>query len=258
MISDNSFSFVYEDDDDCINAKKSNKRGHSYNPVFEFNVPNLNTNNNIINIKENDKFVENKKRKIDDLNNSNHCNQYCKKFKYNQHIIVPNIIMKQVHLTKFNLNNIINELKVIKLIKPNSKIPLSINKDYLDLFNNSYQIPTLLFLFDYSTLSYLRNFEAFKDKNINIIGITPNYDYFNEQSYPIIIDNNGEFIKNLNMRDPLGGGIYPIPSIFLFNSSNEEVLRIKLGYDYNIYYDSTVQGNLQNVLLQCINYVCKS
>lgn len=94
-------------------------------------------------------------------------------------------------------------------------------------------------------------------KNIQIIGITPEYRYYNNQSYPIILDTNGKVSKALNIRNPLGGGIYPIPSMFLFDRHKQELMRIKLGYDQGVFYDSSLKNNLLSVLMACVDYTLK-
>ncbi|KAG0683539.1 hypothetical protein C6P40_000051 [Pichia californica] len=262
MIGNNSFSFIYEDEDDCINAPRGIKREYNnrrnvISPLIQYQQNhvtfNLNTEDNEIS----DIDVGSKRKRLDSPSNFGICSTNFKKSKIannnNDNQLIPNIVIKQSNFEKSNFNDVLNNIKEIKFIQPNSQIQSVINSINSDLIYDK-NIPLLIFLFDYSTISYLKMFEIFKNKNIKIIGITPRFEYYNEQSFPIIIDENGEISKLLNIRDPVGGGIYPIPSIFLFDSFKDEIFRIKLGYDFNIYYDSTIKGNLQNVLFEGIEY----
>lgn len=247
MICDNSFAFIYEDDDDCIHAQRGVKRGH----MSELQTP-LSTYNHtheLYNHKESQDNVGSKRRRMNNTADSGICRNL-KKPKTGQ--IIPEIVIKQAHLEKSDLKNVFETFLGMEYLPPKCGNKTSMNRESADFFNN--KISVLLFLFDCSNFSYLKFFEMFPQKNVKVIGITPAFNYYNEQSYPIVLDKHGEIAKQLHIRNPLGGGIYPIPSIVLFDPSQTEIFRIKLGYDYNVYYDSSVEKNLQNVLIEGIDY----
>jgi hypothetical protein len=58
----------------------------------------------------------------------------------------------------------------------------------------------------------------------------------------------------MGIQSPVGGGIFPIPSIFMFDRYQKEVMRIMLGYDFNVYYGSNASNSLQKVLADTVDY----
>ncbi|TID30281.1 hypothetical protein CANINC_001161 [Pichia inconspicua] len=116
-------------------------------------------------------------------------------------------------------------------------------------------LPVLLFLFTPSQIESLCFFDQLNGlTTISVVAVTPDFPFRNEHSFPIVLDRSGKLAKVLRVRDPLGGGIYPIPTVIVFDRHGEEVVRVQLGYDYQVYYDSSIENNLQTVLIDCINY----
>jgi hypothetical protein len=228
MISNDYFNFIYKNDDENISINKGLKR-------------NCQSVRATINDVKRRKLTEDKRE--DEF----------KKLEFLKNNPIPDIIIKQSCFEKINFSSVRQIFMGLSCIWPNSNKMYKVTDQNLN-FHNDHQMPILLFLFDYSNLTYLKFFEIFKSKNIRIIGITPEFNYFNHESFPIILDNAGKIAKLLKMRNPLGGGVFPIPSIFLFDRFQKEIIRIKLGYDYNIFYDSTLKNNLQKVLIDSIDY----
>lgn len=190
-------------------------------------------------------------------NGSTTCSKYYQKSKV---IKTPNIVIDQA-LT--NSNNI-ELVKLFKEVLSESKSTIDyINPRSVDLVNINQIInevddkPTILFLFKTTDIYSLHCFESLLNNyrnQINILSLTPYFEYFNEYNFPIILDKDGLITKKLNLRCPVGGGIYPISSILIFSRNYKEILRIKLGYDYNKYYDSTDSNNIETVILNVIDY----
>lgn len=247
MIRDNSYAFIYEDDDDCIHAQRGVKREHTSELITPLST--YNYTHKLYNHNDQLDNVGSKRRRINNTADSGLCSSL-KKSKTGRRI--PEIVIKQAHLEKSQLKDIFETFVGLEYIPPKCGNKTMLDKESADFFEN--RISVLLFLFDCSNFSYLKFFELFPQKNIKVIGITPEFGLYNDQSYPIVLDKNGDIAKQLSIRNPLGGGIYPIPSIILFDSSQTEIFRIKLGYDYNVYYDSSVENNLQSVLIEGVNY----
>lgn len=275
MICDTPFSLIYEDTDDSIhliNARAIRRQSSSevVTPLTQYtqthNIYNNNNyNNEILMDKKKRKGVDDDTNSFDNImhkrrrfNDGSICTRNLKRTRIASDSIrqkIPDIIIEQAHLEKSNLGEIFHEFDQLEYIPSNSNSRIRLNRLDLNSTFKTTEVPILMFFFDCSNMSYLKLLNQFSDKNIKIIGITPTFNYINNQSFPIILDERGHIAKLLNLRNPVGGGIFPIPSILLFDSTMEEVFRIKLGYDYNLYYDSSIEKNLQSVLVQAIDYI---
>lgn len=165
-------------------------------------------------------------------------------------IILPRVIKEQLNnnnkIQWFTISNLINSFDCI--LPYSDQLRKSINNI------ENYKIIKLVFLFDCSNINHLPLLESFVSNNVSVIGITPTYDLFNEQSFPIVLDPKGKICKLMKLVNPLGGGNYPVSSIVLFNGNGREMVKIRLGYDYNILYDS-LENNLSNVIHECITFI---
>lgn len=249
MIEYGSFNLIYQNSDDCVHTPpRGHKRVHSLegehvSTTTPFSSSTIQPKGCSL------LFPGVKKKKTTEE----------KKVRLNKERVVsnstPDIIIRQIYFPKVNFKMVIEQMKVLRYIPPNAGVSFPLLEKCDGLLGA--EIPLLLFLFDSSNLSYLKFYELFYEKNIQIIGITPEYRYYNNQSYPIILDTNGKVSKALNIRNPLGGGIYPIPSMFLFDRHKQELMRIKLGYDQGVFYDSSLKNNLLSVLMACVDYTLK-
>lgn len=159
---------------------------------------------------------------------------------------VPKVIKSQLTNDKIHWSELYDIIDSFRCILPHSDVESSsIQCD---------KMIKLVFIFDYSNIRHLPLLEEFKNDNVSVVAITPNYDLYNEQSFPIVLDKSGQVSKFLRLSNPVGGGIYPIPSVLLFDQRGKEMVRIRLGYDYNIHYDAVV-NNLSNVLHECITFL---
>lgn len=275
-----NFAFIYEDDDDSIHVAKSSH--HAKNQSNKIGTADKDNANNVDYFRSSNMFKKNvlsdtnnisdqcfqqlnKKRKFNDqaddsqrINNDIMLPAYSfKKSKMdmnldNKGIIIPDVVIKQQYDEKSNLNDIFEAMDGMKFIKPNSNTEVKLKRDFSDFTNN--KIPILLFTFNSSDLSYLKFFEYFKSVNIKIIGVTPEFKYYNDFTFPILLDENGTISKLLNLRDPLGGGIFSIPSVVVFNRFQRELGRIKFGYDFNVHYDASVENNLQKIITELVDF----
>lgn len=109
------------------------------------------------------------------------------------------------------------------------------------------QLPVVAFFFKPNDTKWLDFCDSLNmmHSNILIIGVTPSIKGIQIYNFPIIVDHNGEICQRMNLRDPLGGGIYPLSSFVIFNKFGFEVARFKIGYDKNI---------IENIY-QIVNYI---
>lgn len=165
---------------------------------------------------------------------------------------VPDVVVRQLHLDKADLLPVLDKFQGLQCVLPGSGEVLTLDKKSLGPLRCD--VPVLMFFFDFANVSWLKFFELFREKNIKIIAVTPQYNYFNPQSFPIVLDKNGVVTKLMGIQSPVGGGIFPIPSIFMFDRYQKEVMRIMLGYDYNVFYGSNASNSLQKVLADTVDY----
>lgn len=207
-----------------------------------------------------------KKRSLKDVeidNNGDKTDNDDVEYKYATHLVrkkrllhalheAPDVVIRQRDLEKSHLSAVFRHLPDFRFVASNSNriLPLGNQVDCLNL-----GMPVLLFFFDCSTTSLFGLFNTLPQMKVAVFGITPYFKSHNDNCFPIVLDNHGSLSKQLGIRNPVGGGVYPIPSIFLFDRNQNEVLRIKLGYDYNVFYNSSPEKNLQKVLLEAVEYV---
>lgn len=251
----NSPAHIYNDD--CINDTKNNSKRVYRHRIDYFSCASINTPTMDYHNSDTDIYNDyiglhvhaaNKKRKL----NNDEASSFCTTIQKSNTYPIPDIVIKQLHLEKCKLSSILEILEGLKYIKPSSSNELDIDKDMIGYINN--RLTTIFVLFDCSTVKFVKYFKLFQRMNLNIVGITPEYKYFNDCPFPILLDRHGNISKQLGLRNPIGGGIYPIPSIVIFDKSQNEVVRIKLGYDHNIYYDCSSANNLHSLLDNIINY----
>lgn len=100
---------------------------------------------------------------------------------------------------------------------------------------------------DIQWIKYLNSSILRYSDAIEIIGITP-CSISIDANIQTIADEDGKICSRMNLRDPLGGGIYPISSIIIFNSSGAELVRFKVGIDEEI-VDKIIQVVIYCLLL---------
>lgn len=248
MIANDAFSFIYEDDEDAIHINRGLKR--EFHSDFAFPLLPTPTVSEPFNSILRERVPNFKKRKACSSLTEN--GDHSKSLKISKSNPTPDIVIKQICYPKSNVKEVLELFLGLECIASNSKTKYLLTTSNIDINNN--QIPTLLFFFDCSDLSHLKFLEMFSEYNVKVIAITPDFKYYNAQSYPIVLDKHGKIAKLLSIRNPVGGGIYAIPSIFLFDRFQSEIIRIKLGYDYNVFYDSSLENNLQKVLMDAVIY----
>ncbi|QPG73789.1 hypothetical protein FOA43_001103 [Brettanomyces nanus] len=87
-----------------------------------------------------------------------------------------------------------------------------------------------------------------------IFGVTPSsWSRRNHFDFPILVDESGIIGKKLRILDPLGGGIYPLNCLFIFDRYGDELIKIRLGYDEGLYYNDR-DRTLELVLRQTCRY----
>lgn len=147
---------------------------------------------------------------------------------------------------QFN-NDIIDSEEIIQVYQPTST-----SLQYLK-FNNILQegkyLVLLFFGVGYSYLSlisqYYQNGNDNSNNNIQIVGVS-NYIQENEFSFPIIT-NNLRLVKNCNVLDPLGGGVYPRDCILIFDSKGQIYKIVELGFMNNCPWGVN-NGRMKNVI----------
>lgn len=235
------FATLYEDSDDVIHASLK-----SVKPFYQTNS------NNQKRRLENDSLMD-----IPDLvpdlgsdtsdSSDGLLGRNRKRTKRQREHKVPECVAKQSLSAKGDFADAARVMRSLTCITGRSS-----SESVLDLSVGS---PVLIFFFTPTQIGSLRFFDQLNElTNVRIVGVTPDFPYRNECSFPILLDRRGELTKVLRVRDPLGGGVYPIPTVMLFDRQGNEVMKIQLGYDYNVYYDSSVENNLQTVLVDCIKY----
>lgn len=260
------FDFIYEDSDDSIHLPV---RGHkrqfeqdTYDPqsfvgtpMSNFAIPDLGSNmtfnasnlKKVPNLRETSKSLK-RRRSGEKLSSDS----LLKNYRVSNNVPTPEVVLKQLHLQKADLGTVFQAFCGLQCVLPCSGDVITLDDRSLGSLRSD--IPVLMFFFDFANVSWLKFFELFREKNIKVLAVTPHYDYFNPQSFPIILDKDGLVTKLLSIQNPVGGGVFPIPSIFLFDKYQQELMRIKLGYDYDVYYSSNVSNSLQKVLCEAVDY----
>lgn len=109
------------------------------------------------------------------------------------------------------------------------------------------QLPVVAFFFKPNDTKWLEFCDSLNliHANVLVIGVTPSIRGVDIYNFPIVVDHSGGICQKLNLRDPLGGGLYPLSSFVIFNKFGLEVARFKIGYDENI---------IENIN-QVVNYI---
>lgn len=262
MLHHEQIALFYEDSDDLINASKT---------ATGIPPANISHYHSLLNVPVLAPAIAGQKRVFDlmhdavsedvpdlesDANSSDDSNSPCvvrdvKRYKHLREHKMPDCVAQQLRMDKSRLDDVVEVMKALNYVPSNSGMELRIDPEFQLLTS---KIPVMFFFFTATNLTSLKFFDMFTAQNVSIIGVTPEFQYYNTNNFPIVLDKNGKLAKLLRIRDPLGGGVYPIPTIILYDRFQNEVIRIQLGYDYNVYYDSSIENNLQNVLINCINY----
>ncbi|GME68424.1 hypothetical protein B5S31_g4696 [[Candida] boidinii] len=164
---------------------------------------------------------------------------------------VPKLIINQLNYNKININNIFN------------------NNNLNNTNNNK---PIILIFFGPGDDYFINKINSVQNKLINemkdvkFIGIsasigdnstttTNNNNNNSNNNYPfkVIHDSGSKIIKSLNLLDPLGGGIYPISSILIFDSNGLET--VKLNYKYNHDFLNHSSNEFENLIYDVLDYL---
>lgn len=166
---------------------------------------------------------------------------------------VPDIVIKQACNNKSHLIEVLGGFNgpVNYLSSNNSQASIA------DLGTVMHpNVPMVLLLFSYSHKRQIGELlNRIADNRCVWLGVTPNtWGESNDMACPIVLDPHGQITKSLGLLDPLGGGVYPIDSLVVFSAKGDEIIRIRLGYDLGLYYDSTGEDTLDVVIHQALEY----
>ncbi|OWB58274.1 hypothetical protein B5S28_g4284 [[Candida] boidinii] len=160
---------------------------------------------------------------------------------------VPKLIINQLNYNRININNIFN------------------NNNLNNTNNNK---PIILIFFGPGDDYFINKINSVQNKLINemkdvkFIGIsasignnntTTNNHSNNNYPFKVIHDSGSKIIKSLNLLDPLGGGIYPISSILIFDSNGLET--VKLNYKYNHDFLNHSSNEFENLIYDVLDYL---
>ncbi|OUM51377.1 hypothetical protein BVG19_g472 [[Candida] boidinii] len=146
---------------------------------------------------------------------------------------LPKLIINQLNYNKININDIFNDLST------DTK-------------------PTILIFFGPGDEYFINKINSVQNKLINemkevkFIGISASSQ---QQQLPfrVIQDSGSKIIKSLNLLDPLGGGIFPISSILIFDSNGLET--VKLNYKYNHDFLNHSSNDFENLVYEVLDYL---
>ncbi|GME70741.1 unnamed protein product [[Candida] boidinii] len=175
-----------------------------------------------------------------------------------------NAVDKKLNFFKDGYGNIINYYKLNSNEKSLPKLiinQLNYNKINInDIFNdsNADTKPTILIFFGPGDEYFINKINSVQNKLINemkevkFIGISASSQ---QQQLPfrVIQDSGSKIIKSLNLLDPLGGGIFPISSILIFDSNGLET--VKLNYKYNHDFLNHSSNDFENLVYEVLDYL---
>jgi len=169
---------------------------------------------------------------------------------------IPDIVIMQAHLQKLHLSDIINEIMKAGYMEHGS-LDIKYTR-LLSLTDNSW--PTVIFTFPWNSHEFASTLyrvirSGNVSKNITWIGVTPStWNDLNDLPFPLVQDSDGRISRKLGMLDPLGGDVYPLNSIIIFDKNGVETIRLRLGYDSGLYYDFGEGHSLPETLSDVLNY----
>lgn len=109
------------------------------------------------------------------------------------------------------------------------------------------EIPVVAFFFKPNDVLWLDlcNTLNMDHPNVLVVGVTPSIHGVQIYNFPIVVDHSGAICQRMGLRDPLGGGIYPLSAFVIFDRNGGEVARFRIGYD----------NDVATALNQTVNYI---
>jgi len=169
---------------------------------------------------------------------------------------IPNVVIMQAHLRKLYLSDINDQMMDAGYMECGSQ-----DVKYTHLFNLTETCgPTVICTFPWNSRGFALTLyrvlsQRILSNNIRWIGVTPStWSDSNDLPFPLVLDSAGHIARKLGMLDPLGGDVYPLNSILIFDKDGVETFRLRLGYDRGLYYDDGEEHSLLEVLLEVLTY----